>query len=124
MQAVDKSAIDTVLLSLSEQYKGPGGVAAVLKDGEVIAKQVWGYSDLEKRVPMSAATMMPICSVSKEFTCAALLDIFGEASVLDDALASYLPDFEGKRPAIADLCNNQSGLRDYWALTVISGADP
>ncbi|WP_376709655.1 D-aminopeptidase [Pseudochrobactrum lubricantis] len=124
MQTVDKSAIDTVLLSLSEQYKGPGGVAAVLKDGEVIAKQVWGYSDLEKRVPMSAATMMPICSVSKEFTCAALLDIFGEASVLDDALASYLPDFEGKRPAIADLCNNQSGLRDYWALTVISGADP
>lgn len=124
MQAVDKSAIDAVMRSLPEQYKGPGGVAAVLKDGEVIASQVWGYADLDKRVAMTTETMMPICSVSKEFTCAALLDIFGEASVLDDDLAKYLPDFEGERPKIADLCHNQSGLRDYWALTVISGADP
>lgn len=124
MQAVDKSAIDAVMCSLSEQYKGPGGVAAVIKDGVVIAKRVWGYADLDKRVPMSAATLMPICSVSKEFTCAALLDAFGEPSVLDDALAAYLPDFEGARPKVVDLCNNQSGLRDYWALTVICGADP
>lgn len=128
MQAVDKPAIDAVMRTLPEQYKGPGGVAAVIKDGEVIATQVWGYADMAKRVPMSTATMMPICSVSKEFTCAVLLDVFGEPPLLDDALgdalARYLPDFEGERPKIADLCNNQSGLRDYWALTVISGADP
>ncbi len=124
MQAVDKNAIDAVLRSLPEHHKGPGGVAAVIKDGQVIAKQVWGFADMQKRVPMSSATLMPICSVSKEFTCAALLDSFADVSDLDAALAAYLPDFEGERPHIVDLCNNQSGLRDYWALTVISGADP
>lgn len=124
MQAVDKSAIARVMRSLPEQYKGPGGVAAVIKDGVVIASQIWGYADTAKRLPMSPATMMPICSVSKQFTCAAVLDVFGDVSVLDEALASYLPDFEGMRPTILDLCNNQSGLRDYWALTVICGADP
>lgn len=124
MQSVNKAAIDTVLANLSYQHKGPGGVAAVVKDGEVIASQVWGYADMEKRVPMSRATMMPICSVSKEFTCAALLDVCGETTVLDNLLPAYLPDFEGPRPSVADLCNNQSGLRDYWALTVVCGADP
>ncbi|HCH72714.1 MAG TPA: aminopeptidase, partial [Ochrobactrum sp.] len=32
--------------------------------------------------------------------------------------------FTEERPSVRDLCNNQSGLRDYWALTVLCGADP
>lgn len=73
---------------------------------------------------MTAETRMPICSISKQFTCGVLLDAVGEPELLDDALAVYLDKFEEERPSIRDLCNNQSGLRDYWALTVLCGADP
>ena len=29
-----------------------------------------------------------------------------------------------RRPSVAELCHKQSGLRDYWALTVLHGAHP
>ena len=84
----------------------------------------WGYADMARRVGMSAGTLMPICSISKQFTCGVLLDVVGEPSVLDDRVADFLPAFRGRRPGVAELCHNQSGLRDYWALTVLHGAQP
>ncbi|MBC2886159.1 D-aminopeptidase [Ochrobactrum sp. CM-21-5] len=124
MKKPDLSALETFVRSIPNDYKGPGGTVAVVKDGEVILRHAWGYADLAARKPMSAGTRMPICSVSKQFTCAVLLDSVGEPEALDDALVAYLDKFEEQRPNVRDLCNNQSGLRDYWALTVLCGADP
>jgi D-aminopeptidase len=118
------TVLDEVLSAIPAEYRGPGGAFAVLRDGEVLARHAWGYADLERHIPMTVETLMPMCSISKEFTCAALLDVLGDPSVLDEAVRRYLPRLEGKVPRAADLCNNQSGLRDYWALTVLSGASP
>lgn len=118
------AVLDEVLSSIPAAYRGPGGALAVLKEGEVLARHAWGYADLERHIPMTVETLMPMCSISKEFTCAALLEALGNPSVLDEALRRYLPHLEGAMPRAADLCNNQSGLRDYWALTVLSGASP
>lgn len=122
MTNIDSSALETAIRSLSARFKGPGGVVGVVKDGVVIHRHAWGYADLEARVPMTTGTLVPICSISKHVTCAVLLDLFDEPSVLDGRIADHLPNLKGKRPTVADLCNNQSGLRDYWALTVLNGA--
>lgn len=124
MSKFDTSPLETFVRQIPQNYKGPGGVVAVLKDGEVILQHAWGFADLGTRKPMTAATRMPICSISKQFTCGVLLDSIGEPELLDDALAAYLDKFEMERPSVRDLCNNQSGLRDYWALSVLCGADP
>lgn len=118
------AVLDDVLSSIPSDYRGPGGAFAVLKDGEVLAQHAWGYADLERHIPMTTKTLMPMCSISKEFTCSALLEAIGDPAVLDAAVRRYLPLLEGPMPRAADLCNNQSGLRDYWALTVLSGASP
>lgn len=124
MSKFDTSALEAFVRHIPQNYKGPGGVVAVLKDGEVVLQHAWGFADLRTRKPMTVETRMPICSVSKQFTCGVLLDAVGEPELLDDALEAYLDKFEGERPVVRDLCNNQSGLRDYWALTVLCGADP
>lgn len=124
MSKFDTSALEAFVRHIPQNYKGPGGVIAVVKDGEVVLQHAWGFADLRTRKPMTLDTRMPICSVSKQFTCAVMLDAVGEPELLDDALAAYLDKFEDERPAARDLCNNQSGLRDYWALTVLCGADP
>ncbi len=124
MPSFDLAALEAYVRALPEKYKGPGGAVAVVKDGEVVLRHAWGYADLAARRPMTPETRMPICSVTKQFTCAALLDSVGEPEALEVALAAYLDRFEGERPTVRDLCNNQSGLRDYWALTVLCGADP
>lgn len=122
MPNIDLAALEATVQALPERVKGPGGVAGVVKDGEVIVRHAWGFADLEHRVPMTTQTLIPICSVTKQFTCAALLDVVGDPAKLDSALARHLPNLEDRRPSVADLCNNQSGLRDYWALTVLHGA--
>lgn len=118
------TSLDRVLESLPVDYRGPGGAVAVIRDGKAIARYTWGYANLEKHIPMKVDTLMPICSVSKAFTCGAILDVIDDPAKLDPALERYLPLLEGRYPRVVDLCNNQSGLRDYWALTVLCGAAP
>ncbi|MDQ0394812.1 D-aminopeptidase [Labrys monachus] len=118
------SALDKAIKDLPALHPGPGGAVAVVRDGAVLVRHAWGFADLEKRVPFSPSTLMPICSITKEFTCAVLLDQAGDPAVLDEAVASWLPALKGGVPRTADLCNNQSGLRDYYALTVLCGAAP
>lgn len=124
MTQINVAELDATIRSLPLTYRGPGGVAAVIKDGQVIVSHVWGFADVEQRIAMSADTLMPICSISKEFTCAVLLSEVEDLSALEAELMEYLPNLKGTRPTIAQLCNNQSGLRDYWALSTVCGADP
>ena len=122
MTPLDMTALDTALDALPQAYPGPGGVAGVVKDGKVIATRAWGYRNLDTRAPMTTGTRLPICSISKQFTCGVLLDQLGAPEALDGKLGAFLPAFTGEMPKARDLCNNQSGLRDYWALTVTHGA--
>nr|WP_298096027.1 D-aminopeptidase [uncultured Shinella sp.] len=124
MTMLDTAALDRALNRLPLRFRGPGGVAGIVKDGKVVARRAWGFADMYRRLPMTAQTRLPICSISKQFTCALLLDQFGDPAALDDKVRDYLPDYRDRLPTIAELCHNQSGLRDYWALTVLHGAYP
>lgn len=123
MQQEAQSLLSTAVHALPIRFKGPGGAVAVVKNGEVIVRHAWGYADLARRTEMTSETVMPICSLSKQFTCAILLDLLDDLSQLNPALTAYLPMLQGRIPTIVDLCNNQSGLRDYPVLSVLCGAD-
>lgn len=120
---LDLDALDRALDALPNLFRGPGGVAGVVKDGQVVASRAWGYADLTRRRPMETGTRLPICSISKQFTCGVLLDTLGDTAAYDARVAEFLPQFEGPLPTLRQLCDNQSGLRDYWALTVLQGAE-
>lgn len=124
MATLDINALERALDLLPDQFRGPGGVAGVVHEGRMIARRAWGHADTHARVPMTAARRMPICSISKQMTCALLLDQCGGPEALDPLLPALLPRLQGPRPTVAQLCHNQSGLRDYWALTVLQGAAP
>lgn len=124
MATIDNAALERALNLLPSRCKGPGGVAGVVKDGQIVARRAWGFADTYRRLPMTAKTRLPICSISKHFTCALLLDLFDDPSALDPQVADFLPHYRDPLPTVAELCHNQSGLRDYWALTVLQGALP
>ena len=122
--AWDEGGLTRALDLLAQRYRGPGGVAGVVRNGQVVARRAWGHADMSARLAMTAATRLPICSVSKQFTCAVLLDQVADPATLDPFVADYLPQFRGPLPTVRDLAGNRSGLRDYWALTVLQGAFP
>jgi D-aminopeptidase len=116
------SRLDHALDTLPEHYAGPGGAAAVLRDGEVIAQRAWGWADPQARIPFTAQTLSLVCSITKQFTCALLLDQFPDPTLLDADVRRHLPLLGAAAPRTIDLCHNQSGMRDYWALAMLCGA--
>ena len=116
--------LDHLARSLPQGYAGPGGAIAVLRRGEVLLRHAWGYANAERRVPFTPATLFRMCSVTKQFTCAVLLEACPDPTVLDPALRARLPLLDGAAPGALHLAHNQSGLRDYWAVAMLHGAPP
>lgn len=114
--------LEAVVSGLPRAYPGPGGAAAVLKDGEVLLRHAWGWANAERRIPFTPKTLFRICSMTKQFTCALMLDMASNPAELDDAVRAQLPALNVPVPLTLDLCHNQSGLRDYWALGTLHGA--
>ena len=63
-----------------------------------------------------------MCSITKQFTCALVLDAFPDPSALDADVRARLPTLEQPAPGALHLCHNQSGLRDYWAVAMLHGS--
>jgi len=114
--------LDRAIAGLARAYPGPGGAVAVLKDGEVLARHAWGYANAERRIDFTPKTLFRMCSITKQFTCALVLDAFADPSALDGDVAARLPNLEQPAPKALHLCHNQSGLRDYWAVAMLHGS--
>jgi D-aminopeptidase len=115
-------SLDRAMAAVLRNFAGIGGAAAVLLDGEVLLRHSWGWANQDRRIPFTPATLFRICSISKQFTCAALLDRFADPDALDGDVKARLPRLREPAPRTTDLANNQSGIRDYWATAMLSGS--
>ena len=115
-------SLERVVTGLARRYVGPGGAVAVVKDGAVLVRHAWGYANAERRIAFTPSTLVRMCSVTKQFTCGLVLDAVPDVSALDGAVRARLPRLEGTAPGAMQLCHNQSGLRDYWAVAMLHGA--
>ena len=111
--------LDSLFATLPRAYPGPGGAIAVLRAGEVLARHAWGYANAERRIPFTPASLFRMCSITKQFTCGAML---AAGKQLDAAVRARLPLLEGPAPGALHLAHNQSGLRDYWAVAMLLGS--
>ena len=104
----------------------PGVTVGVVRDGALVLHRCAGLGSLELDVPIGPGTNFRIASVSKQFTCAAVLLLAqeGRLDVEDDARRHLpdLPDF-GARVTIAHLMHNVSGIRDMLEIMRQGGID-
>lgn len=114
--------LDRALSALPRAYPGPGGAVAVLRRGEVLARHAWGFANAERRIPFTPRTLFRMCSITKQFTCALLLEACPDPEALGGAIRARLPRLEGPVPQVLHLAHNQSGLRDYWAVAMLHGS--
>ncbi len=132
----DRLALDLDLLSLSRRLERrlapfaapgtPGCAMGILRGGDLVLHRQAGLASLELGVPIGPETCFRIASVTKQFTCAAILLLAGDGrlSPEDDVHLHLpeLPDF-GVRITLDHLMRNCSGLRDMLELSRLGGMD-
>lgn len=91
----------------------PGAVVLVAQNGTVKLRSAYGLANLESRAPMDAAAVLPVCSLTKQFTAVAILQLAeaGKLKLTDD-LATWVPDYPtgGATVTLAQLLSHMSGI--------------
>lgn len=113
-----KAFLDEWFSSESAQSLYTGAAVAVVKNGEIIAKEGYGYADKEaERAVDPDTTVFRLASVSKTFTAVAIMQLAEQGLVdLDGDIRSHLPaglEFDNpfdKPVTVADLLLHRSGL--------------
>ncbi len=93
---------DTLQLAASnlklytDSGKLAGISALVYKNGEVVFREHFGYSEISKNKPIGDSTIFRIYSMTKPVTAVALMTLFDEGKfLLDDKVSKYIPEFKG-----------------------------
>ncbi len=82
----------TIRKAVGEQST-PSIAVSVVKNGEIIWEEGFGWADREKRIPSSANTMYSLASVSKSFTATGLMILKEQGKIdLDKPINTYLGD--------------------------------
>jgi CubicO group peptidase (beta-lactamase class C family) len=100
-----------------ERWNVPGLSIAVVKDGEVIYKEGFGYRDRDKKLPVTTRTLFAIGSSTKAFTTMAMGTLVDEGKMdWDGPVRQYFPWFAMHDPFATDritprdLVTHRSGL--------------
>lgn len=108
------AAIDA-LLERWTQPGSPGCAIGVARDGEILYAKGYGLAHVELGVPNGPETVFRIASITKHFTCLAILMLAREGKLsLDDDVRRFVPALPeyGRPILVRHLMTNTSGLRD------------
>ncbi|MFD1735414.1 serine hydrolase [Bacillus salitolerans] len=79
---------------LIRKYKVPGVAIALSQNREPIYEKVYGFRNVEHQLPVTMDTVFGIASVTKSFTCIAILQLQEEGKLsIHDPVIRYLPEF-------------------------------
>ena len=102
--------------------KGLVGLSVgVMQDGKVVLAKGYGMASLAEGTPVTPATIFPIGSVTKQFTCSAVLLLEQDGKLaMTDKVAKYFPKLTRAHDVtLLDLGGMIAGYRDYYPLDYV-----
>lgn len=119
--AFDVAAIDTYLAAKVADDKLVGLSVAIVRDGELALAKGYGKRSLADGRPVTPDTLFAIGSISKQFTCAAILLLAEDGKLsVEDKVAKWYPQLTRANDiTLLDLMNHVSGYPDYYPLDFV-----
>jgi len=95
--------IDKIFKEYAEANHLPGVAYGLVVDGKLVHKGNIGYTDMEKKIPVTSSSLFRIASMSKSFASMAILKLRDEGKLnLDDAAYLYIPQLKNLKYPTAD----------------------
>ena len=107
------------LLQATFKPGGPGAAVLVAKKGQVIYHKAFGMANLELGVSLKPDHVFRIGSITKQFTCAAIMQLAEQGKLsLQDDLTKFIPDYptQGKKITVEHLLTHTSGIKSYTGM--------
>lgn len=107
--------IDAIAARALKAQHISGMSIAVGRNGKVLYARGYGLRDRAHKLPVTAQTVFPIGSVTKQFTAAAVMELVNRGKVdLSAHVSTYIPSApHGSQITVRELLNQTSGLPDY-----------
>lgn len=95
--------IDSIYKKYAEENHFPGLAFGLVVDGKLVHSGNFGYTDLEKKIPVTTSSLFRVASMSKSFTAMAILKLRDEGKLnLDDPVYFYIPELKNVKYPTAD----------------------
>lgn len=116
------NVIDSLILSEMTDKNLPGVSTVIVKNGEIVWVESYGYSDIQNLVPVEDSTVFLLASVSKLFTGTVAM-MLHENNIIDinENINNYLPwnieipGFNSDVITFHQLMTHTSSIKDNWA---------
>lgn len=111
-----KNKTDEYMTGLVKDKKISGASVAVLKNGEVVLSNNYGYADVSKQQPVTDSTQFGIMSITKNFIACAVMQLFDKQMIdLDASVRKYLDKLPAQYDSVLvyQLLNHTAGVPDY-----------
>jgi CubicO group peptidase (beta-lactamase class C family) len=95
--------IDKIFKDYADSNHLPGVAYGLVVDGKLVYKSNIGYTDIEKKIPVTSSSLFRIASMSKSFAAMAILKLRDEGKLnLDDPAYLYIPELKNIKYPTAD----------------------
>jgi CubicO group peptidase (beta-lactamase class C family) len=110
----EPTQIDSLVTAYTHNAEFVGSIL-VAKNGKILLKKGYGYSDADQQILNNETTVYNIASVTKTFTAALILKLQEEGKLsVKDTLGKYYPGYpQGSTITIHQLLTHTSGIHDY-----------
>jgi len=109
--------VDRFVNNQMKNLKIPGMAIAVVKNGKILKKTVYGFANLDWNNKVTEHTNFQIASCTKLLTSTLLLKTMYDKKIsLEDSISKYITDCPKEWMAIKieNLINHSSGIADYY----------
>lgn len=114
IHASEKAKLLDAVFKEEAKYKGFNGCVLIAQKGQIIYKNVFGYSNIKTKEPLKENSVFQLSSSSKPFTAAAIMLLAEQGKLkLTDSVQQYLPKFPYHKITIQMLLTHRSGLSNY-----------
>jgi D-alanyl-D-alanine carboxypeptidase len=115
LSSAQTAKIDAIVQSAMAQQHLVGVEVGVGRNGTTLFTKGYGLRDKAENLPVTARTIFPIGSITKQFTAACVMLLVQQSKIdLDAKLASYLPSVpHASEITVREILDQTSGYPDY-----------
>jgi len=95
--------VEKLLKEYADKYHIPGLAYGIIADGKLAGTVTYGYSNIEKKIPVTTKSAFRVASMTKSFVSVAILKLRDEGKIrLDDPAYLYVPELKDQAYLTAD----------------------